>query len=80
MLFRSLAMHASVCAAAGLEQHLGREVTVLCPGLGTLTGRMSPTEAAAQMALAVRHNREPAESTWEYADKRFMEVNRLYRR
>lgn len=42
--------------------------SVACPGLGTLTGRLSPECAAEQMALAYRNFRNPpTEITWAFA-------------
>jgi O-acetyl-ADP-ribose deacetylase (regulator of RNase III) len=45
--------------------------SVACPGLGTLTGRVAPDEAARQMALAYRHYLWPMEQiNWPYAETR----------
>ena len=45
--------------------------TVLCPGLGTATGRMPASEAARQMALAYKHFlTPPASIDWDYAMER----------
>jgi O-acetyl-ADP-ribose deacetylase (regulator of RNase III) len=45
--------------------------TVACPGLGTLTGHVSPDEAARQMALAYRHYLWPLEQiNWPDAQTR----------
>lgn len=45
--------------------------TVACPGLGTLTGRVSPEVAARQMALAYRHYLNPPQRLdWVFADLR----------
>ena len=42
--------------------------TVVCPGLGTATGRVPAREAARQMAAAYRHFLEPpARISWRYA-------------
>jgi O-acetyl-ADP-ribose deacetylase (regulator of RNase III) len=42
--------------------------TVLCPGLGTLTGKVSPEEAARQMYVAYCNTSAvPSALTWEYA-------------
>lgn len=44
---------------------------VACPGLGTLTGRLSPEDAAKQMALAYKNFKNPpTEITWEFATDR----------
>ena len=45
--------------------------SVLCPGLGTATGRMMPDVAAYQMALAYRYFlNPPASIDWNYAWER----------
>lgn len=41
--------------------------SVLCPGLGTLTGQMKPVEAAWQMYLAYQHIQKPFPINWAYA-------------
>ena len=49
--------------------------TVLCPGLGTATGRISGPEAARQMALAYKHFLSPpACINWDIAAAREMAV------
>ena len=49
--------------------------TVLCPGLGTATGRMPPFEAARQMALAYRNFLNPPDYIeWGYATERQLSV------
>ena len=51
--------------------------TVLCPGLGTATGRMSGPEAARQMALAYKHFLSPpACLNWDFAAARDMAVRK----
>lgn len=48
---------------------------VLCPGLGTYTGKMDPEIAAAQMELAYRHFKNPpTEIGWHHARKRDDEI------
>jgi O-acetyl-ADP-ribose deacetylase (regulator of RNase III) len=45
--------------------------TVACPGLGTMTGRMPFSEAAAQMAAAWRHYQSPpSRLDWDHALER----------
>jgi O-acetyl-ADP-ribose deacetylase (regulator of RNase III) len=49
--------------------------TVLCPGLGTATGRVSPKIAAQQMLLAYTfHKKPPEEINWEYAKNKDYEI------
>lgn len=44
---------------------------VVCPGLGTGTGRVAPKEAARQMKLAYRNFHNPPQTIdWDYASKR----------
>ena len=44
------------------QRHPDKRIkSVCCPGLGTLTGRVDPDEAAAQMATAYRHFLEEAQ-------------------
>ena len=51
--------------------------TVACPGLGTGYGKMTPHEAARQMATAVRHYQSPpAEITSTFARERQYAVQR----
>ncbi|MEM6803516.1 MAG: macro domain-containing protein [Bacteroidota bacterium] len=48
---------------------------ILCPGLGTATGRMPPKEAARQMKLAYKNFKSPPQSIdWRYAAKRQQEI------
>lgn len=47
-----LAMRAALIAFRALEVQMRHECTLLCPGLCTLTGRMSPMQAAIQMRHA----------------------------
>ncbi len=45
--------------------------TVVCPGLGTGTGKVPAPEAAHQMALAYRHYMEPSKRIeWDMATRR----------
>ncbi len=49
--------------------------TVLCPGLGTGVGTVSPKEAARQMALAYRNYLNPPNHiNWGFASGRHAEV------
>jgi O-acetyl-ADP-ribose deacetylase (regulator of RNase III) len=49
--------------------------TVLCPGLGTATGRVQPEMAAQQMLLAYKSfKRKPEKINWLYARKRDDEI------
>jgi O-acetyl-ADP-ribose deacetylase (regulator of RNase III) len=49
--------------------------SVLCPGLGTGTGKVPPREAARQMALAYRNFLNPPNAiNWHFADLRQSEV------
>ena len=49
--------------------------SILCPGLGTSTGRMPFKEAARQMALAYKNFKNPPVGIdWRYAAKRQMEI------
>ncbi len=44
--------------------------TVLCPGLGTATGRILPKEAARQMELAYKYFKMPSFPVWQYLFER----------
>ena len=49
--------------------------TVLCPGLGTATGRVAPDVAAQQMLLAYTyHKNPPTKLDWAYARNRNLEI------
>lgn len=49
--------------------------TVVCPGLGTATGRMSFEIAANQMSLAYKnHKKVPQELSWDFAASRNAEI------
>jgi len=51
--------------------------TIACPGLGTLTGRVEPDEAARQMALAYRHYLWPPDLiSWPFAQTRQHAIGR----
>jgi WD40 repeat protein len=53
------------------RRHDNQIKTVVCPGFGTLTGLVSPAEAARQMELAYRNFMQvPAKITWEFARQR----------
>ena len=67
-----LAMWAMLRAVHHHNQRADRPIrTVACPGLGTLTGRVSFEAAARQMALAYRHYLNPPQSLdWVFADLR----------
>lgn len=55
--------------------HSTRVETILCPGLGTGTGRVSPESAAAQMAVALRHVSMGARAdTWRLATRYHEEI------
>jgi O-acetyl-ADP-ribose deacetylase (regulator of RNase III) len=48
---------------------------VVCPGLGTGTGKVPPLEAARQMALAYKNFLNPPDTiTWDFAGKRQREI------
>ncbi len=58
-----------------------RIVTVACPGLGTLTGRVPFREAARQMYAAYENFRSPPESiSWEFARDRQVSVYPQFQR
>ena len=53
----------------------GQIKKVLCPGLGTATGRMTPQESARQMAIAYRNFLKPTKNmNWENLNKRHKEI------
>lgn len=66
------AMWAMLLAVHHHNQQSSKKIrTVACPGLGTLTGRVPPEEAARQMALAYRHYLWPMERiNWPDAQSR----------
>lgn len=67
-----LAMLASLHTATAL---LESDSLVACPGLGTLTGGLSPEEASAQMELAYRHFQEGGgELDWISVMRRIEEI------
>ncbi|CAL2104421.1 putative phosphatase, C-terminal domain of histone macro H2A1 like protein [Tenacibaculum sp. 190130A14a] len=48
---------------------------VLCPGMGTATGRMSPKEAARQMSIAYKNFKYPTTNmNWKNLNKRHLEI------
>jgi O-acetyl-ADP-ribose deacetylase (regulator of RNase III) len=66
-----LAMKALLEAVAAFNAVQERIRTVVCPGLGTATGRMPAEEAARQMALAYQFHLNPPQAiTWPYAAAR----------
>lgn len=67
-----LAMWAMLVAINKHNQKEERKINVIaCPGLGTATGRVSPDEAARQMALAYRNYLfPPTQISWLYAQER----------
>ncbi|MBF9220698.1 macro domain-containing protein [Hymenobacter ruricola] len=70
-----LAMKAMLQAVKSFNAQTARIQIVLCPGLGTATGRVAPEAAAAQMALAYEYYKKPPqEITWESAAKISREV------
>ncbi|WP_426491618.1 macro domain-containing protein [Hymenobacter sp. 102] len=66
-----LAMKALIEAVTAFNTPQERIRVVVCPGLGTATGRMPVEEAARQMALAYRYYLDPPRAiTWPYAAAR----------
>jgi O-acetyl-ADP-ribose deacetylase (regulator of RNase III) len=67
------AMKALLREVAILESESGKQLLVLCPALGTGTGRVPPAEAARQMALALRNHSEHPSSglSWDFAMRRY---------
>lgn len=66
-----LAMKALLEAITAFNAVQPRIRTVVCPGLGTATGRMPPEEAARQMAVAYAYYLDPPRHlTWPYAAAR----------
>ncbi len=67
-MLRAVALHNGSSDVRRIE-------VVACPGLGTLTGRMSPSEAARQMHLAVDSLRHPITNiSWIAAERRAANV------
>ena len=66
------AMWATLLAVRQHNENSGIKIkTLACPGLGTLTGCVSPRSAARQMSIAYRNFLNPPGSlTWEFAEKR----------
>jgi len=66
------AMWAMLLAVWHHNQSSARRINIVaCPGLGTATGRVSPSSAARQMATAYRHFHNPPETiSWPYATAR----------
>jgi len=66
-----LAMKAMLEAVHAFNAADERIQTVVCPGLGTATGRVPVEEAARQMELAYRYYKNPPQAiTWPYAAAR----------
>lgn len=66
-----LATKALLEAVAPFNMPQARIGTVVCPGLGTATGRVPVEEAVRQMALAYRYHLDPPRAiTWPYAAAR----------
>ncbi len=66
-----LAMKAMLQAVQDFNAEREYIKTVVCPGLGTATGRVPAAEAARQMELAYRyHKNPPQEITWQSAAAR----------
>ncbi|RAV98437.1 macro domain-containing protein [Pseudochryseolinea flava] len=70
------ATFAMLRAVANHNKHDARKIKkILCPGLGTATGRVSPKEAARQMVLAYRNFINPSTNlVWPDLMKRNREV------
>lgn len=57
------------------ENPAGKIRKILCPGLGTATGKMPFKEAARQMKLAYKYFKDPPETiNWKHAAKRHSEI------
>jgi hypothetical protein len=57
------------------EQNTQKINTVVCPGLGTATGKVKSREASRQMELAYRNFiNPPSKIDWDYAGKRQQEI------
>lgn len=71
-----LAMWALLREVHRHNQTAERKIEIIaCPGLGTFTGRVTPREAARQMALAYRNFlNPPAYITWQYAGERQVRI------
>jgi O-acetyl-ADP-ribose deacetylase (regulator of RNase III) len=70
-----LAMKAMLQAVKDFNASGARIQTVVCPGLGTATGRVPLAEAARQMALAYHYHKNPPQSiTWHLAAARHRSI------
>ncbi len=70
-----LAMKAMLQAVKDFNQEAERIQTVVCPGLGTATGRVPATEAARQMELAYRYYQNPPQAiSWNAAAARHRSI------
>lgn len=70
-----LAMKAMLQAVKESNASDTRIQTVVCPGLGTATGRVPFTEAARQMELAYRYYKNPPQAiTWNSAAARHRSI------
>jgi O-acetyl-ADP-ribose deacetylase (regulator of RNase III) len=70
-----LAMKAMLQAVKDFNAEIERIQTVVCPGLGTATGRMPAAEAARQMELAYRYYKNPPQAiTWQSAAARHRSI------
>jgi O-acetyl-ADP-ribose deacetylase (regulator of RNase III) len=56
---------------------VGQTMPIICPGLGTLTGKLTGAEAAAQMKLAYDHFHTPYDLTWPTVSERFKALKAL---
>ena len=70
-----LAMKAMLQAVKQFNRDVEKIKTVVCPGLGTATGRVPFDEAARQMELAYRYYKNPPqEITWASVAARHREI------
>ncbi|MFT5917158.1 MAG: O-acetyl-ADP-ribose deacetylase (regulator of RNase III) [Bacteroidia bacterium] len=70
------AMFAMLLAVTKHNEQSNQKInTVVCPGLGTATGKVKPREASRQMELAYRNfMNPPSKINWDYALKRQQEI------
>jgi O-acetyl-ADP-ribose deacetylase (regulator of RNase III) len=73
-----LAMWAMLLVVRQHNRHGARSIgSILCPGLGTGTGKVPPDEAARQMALAYEHFLSPPQAlSWGHARQRQWAIGR----
>jgi len=70
-----LAMKAMLQAVRQFNKDGDKIQTVLCPGLGTATGRVPFAEAARQMELAYRYHKDPPQTiSWNSAIARHRNI------